>query len=371
MLRFLGRLTLFTAVLAITGVSAHAQYGWGGWGGGTSAGGFARGAGVMAAGAGVYNQQTAEARSINANTYMQMNSYLGACNQNCVVAHAALLAKNNTLQKETAASTYNRLHNNPTPHDVHTGDALNVVLEELTNPNVYTAIVQKANQPIPTQLVKNIEFEYAANMIAISLDDFSANGVPDVLLTTSEITPERKAFRALVTKAKQEVEATGQVSPETLANCRSTIDAAKQKVDAIYPQGSPKRAEADNYLKALYGLTKMLKTPTIAPFLKELNTLPTTDIAHLLTFMHSFNLRFGAAKTPVQEATYDQLYPMLAALRDQAQVQNPMTNPLPAGDPKHVSAYFSGMDYSQLGDQPGKRPGVAPAPPRPGPSSPQ
>jgi hypothetical protein len=121
-------------------------------------------------------------------------------------------------------------------------------------------------------------------------------------------------------------------------------------------------------LKALYGLTKMLKTPAVAPFLKGLDTMPTTDMAHLLTFMHTFNLRFGPAKTPVQEATYDQLYPMLAAVRDQAQVksQNPITNPLPPGNPKHVSAYYSGMDYSQLGAPPAQRGRPAPAPPSPG-----
>jgi hypothetical protein len=364
MLRFLRHIALFTVVLASSGVSARAQYGWGGWGGGTSAGGFARGAGVMAAGAGAYNQQTAVARSINANTYMQMNDYLGACNQNCVVSHCALLAKNDALQKETAASTYDRLHNNPTPHDVHTGDALNIVLDELTNPKVYTSAVQRATDPVPSRLVKNIEFEYAANMIVISLADVSANGVPDVLLTTKEIEPERAAFKDLVAKAKQEVDAKGQVSAETLANCRVTIDAAKQKIDALLPQGTPKRDEADNYLKALYGLTKMLKTPEVAPFLKALDRMPTTDMAHLITFMHTFNLRFGPAKTPVQEATYDQLYPMLVALRDQAgaRSQNPITNPPSPGNPKHVSAYFSGMDYSQVGA--GTK--AAPAPPRPG-----
>jgi hypothetical protein len=366
MLRFLRQFTLFTVVLAMTGVSARAQYGWGGWGGGgTSAGGFARGAGVMAAGAGAYNEQTAMARSVNASTYMQMNTYLGVCNQNCVKSHCALLAKNDALQKETATSTYKRLHDNPTPHDVHTGDALNIVLEELTNPNVYSSLVQKSTQPIPSDMVKNIEFQYAADMIVISLDDLSANGVPDVLLTTAEIAPERKTLRELVAKAKQEVAAKGEVSAETLANCRVTITAAKDKIDALLPQGAPDRNKADNYLKALYGLTKMLKTPNVAPFLKDLDKMPTTELGRLLSFMHSFNLRFGPAKTPLQEATYDQLYPMLVALRDQSQVrsQNPITNPLPPQDPKHVTAYFGGMDYNQVGAPTGRRSGVAPPPP--------
>ena len=48
---------------------------------------------------------------------------------------------------EAAADTYKRLHDNPDAYDIHTGSALNVVLDELTNPQVYTQVVQKATQP--------------------------------------------------------------------------------------------------------------------------------------------------------------------------------------------------------------------------------
>ena len=34
-----------------------------------------------------------------------------------------------------------------------------MVLDELTNPQVYTQVVQKAAQPIDSQLVKNIVFQ--------------------------------------------------------------------------------------------------------------------------------------------------------------------------------------------------------------------
>ena len=45
-------------------------------------GSMMRGAGVAAAGAGSYNQQTAVARSINANTAMQVNQYMYEVNKN-------------------------------------------------------------------------------------------------------------------------------------------------------------------------------------------------------------------------------------------------------------------------------------------------
>ena len=86
MLRFTGRVTLLAVVLIVSGSSARAvplpggygAYGWGGWGGAgsTVAGSTAYGMGNFAAGAGAYNEQTAEARSMNANTAMQVNNYM-------------------------------------------------------------------------------------------------------------------------------------------------------------------------------------------------------------------------------------------------------------------------------------------------------
>ena len=85
MLRFTGRVTLLAVVLIVSGSSARAvqypglwSYGWGGWGGAgsTVAGSTAYGMGNFAAGAGAYNEQTAQARSMNANTAMQVNNYM-------------------------------------------------------------------------------------------------------------------------------------------------------------------------------------------------------------------------------------------------------------------------------------------------------
>ena len=100
---------------------------------------------------------------------------------------------------ETGEKIYNRVHDNPSPHDVHTGDALNVVLDDLTNPTVYSQILSAATQQIDPQLVKNIEFSYAANMIAISLSDLSANGAPDYLLTTPAYATDRR-LRCIIGK---------------------------------------------------------------------------------------------------------------------------------------------------------------------------
>ncbi|WP_165246854.1 hypothetical protein [Paludisphaera soli] len=371
MLGHLGRAALLAAAFVVLGAQAQAQYrypsgygGWGGWGGGsTVAGSQARGMGVYAAGAGAYNEQTAEARSINADTAMQVNQYLYEVNKNNAKTY---YARSEANQKEASASgetTYRRIHDNPSQHDVQTGDALNAVLDDLSNPQVPYQAVQGAPQPVESELVKNIVFRYAANMIATSLDDLSANGVPDALLTNPAFKPERDALRATVAKARKESDGADGVSPETLAECRAKIEALHAKVDAALPAGAKDRDEADAYLKALYGLTKMLKAPSTAQFLKGLEKYPSTTLGRLLAFMNSFNLRFGVAETPDQQAAYQQLYPMLTALRDQ--LQAPASNPYgpQAGrpDPSQAKSFFSGMDYGHFGPQPS--PHATPAPP--------
>ncbi|MDG3007760.1 hypothetical protein [Paludisphaera mucosa] len=378
MLRHLGRVAFLAAAFACLGGPAQAQYrypggygGWGGWGGGSTVGGdAARGMGVYAAGAGAYNEQTAEARSINANTAMQVNEYMYQVNKNNAREY---YGRSQREQKEASASgetTYRRIHDNPSQHDIQTGDALNAVLDDLLNPAVPYQAVMGAPQPVDSRLVKNIVFRYAANMIAISLEDLSANGVPDVLLTNPAFQVERDALRAQVAKARKEAKESDEISPQTLADARVKIQALQQKVALVLAEGSKDRKEADNFLKALYGITKMLKTPSVDQFLKGLDRYPTTTLGRVLSFMSSFNLRFGVAQTPDQQVAYTQLFPMLAQLRDQ--VQAPDSNPYAAQaakpDPKKVTAYFSGMSFNHFGPQPD--PHAAPVPPAPQPAQP-
>jgi hypothetical protein len=373
MRRFLGRSMVLTAALAVGGVSAHAQYGryggWGGWGGAGSTvqGSIASGMGNFAAGAGSYNAQTAQARSINTQTAMQFNDYMYAVNKQNAATNLARRRQEQKNVNESANATYKRLHDNPDPHDIHTGDALNIVLTELVNPKMYTQVVQKATMPIDSQLVKNINFQHAANMILISLGDVSSRGVPDALATSPNFETDRQAIRAIVAKGRQEASSSNRVSPETLRSFRAAVQAAKEKADASFAQGTRQRDEADNFLKALLGLSRMLERPDVEEFLKGLNRYPTTTMGHLITFMHSFNLRFGMAKTPEQEAAYDQIYPMLVQLRDQAQAQgpNPMTAQAPLPDPRQAMSIFSGMPYEHL-QPPPPPPGTGPSPRRPG-----
>ncbi len=143
--RFRWAAALALALAAGQGAPAWAQYGyprgyggygWGGWGGGgeTPQGSIARGMGAYAAGAGVYNQQTAVARSINADTAMRYNQYMYESNLEATRKHSALLAKNKADTNQAQAQIQSRLRDHPEPRDIYMGDALNVAVDEIEDP---------------------------------------------------------------------------------------------------------------------------------------------------------------------------------------------------------------------------------------------
>ncbi|MBY0397228.1 MAG: hypothetical protein K2X91_12300, partial [Thermoleophilia bacterium] len=108
----------------------------------------------------------------------------------------------------------------------------------------------------------------------------------------------------------------------------------------------------------------MLQRPSIETYLEGLKKYPSTTLGHLISFMHSFNLTFGPAATPEQGDTYDQLYPLLVALRNQAQSQGAAFGPpgqnLPPPNPAIARSHFSSIGMDQL--QAGPPPAPAPAP---------
>src|SRR5271157_1767379 len=119
MVRFMMRALFLGLILSIWAVSAQAQYGryggWGGWGGGvgTLQGSMMRGAGVAMAGAGYYNEQTAVARSMNANTAMQINQYMYEVNKTNAKYYYGRSAAREKKDSSAGEAIYKRLHDNP------------------------------------------------------------------------------------------------------------------------------------------------------------------------------------------------------------------------------------------------------------------
>lgn len=376
-MRLLARLVITLALLAAAhgGAPARAQYyyppgysawGWNGWGGGagggasTAQGSVARGLGAFAAGAGVYNEKSAVAASINSDTAMRWNQYLWQSQQEANQRYHDKLAREQKGRSQARQEVYDRLRNHPEPGDITRGDALNVVLDELSNPTRYPWNYEAARAKVAGTTIRDIPFQYASAAITTSVEQLTKGGPPQALKSEA-FDAERAELRSIAAELRSQNEQRGRFDPATVQKAQDLIHRIRAKVETTIPKGTRQRTEAEKYLKALFGLTRLLQTPAIEVLLAGVEKRPDTTLGDLLRFMSTFNLRFGVASTPRQKEAYQKLYPLLTDLRDQSSVAAAPRS-FAAADENTPAEFFEGMPLESLDPRDPK----TPAPPSPG-----
>ena len=356
------------------GTSARAQYyppgyggyGWGGWGGGTVAGSTASGLGVFAAGAAQYETAAANARALDARTAAGINEYMWESQQNVNRQYYANLAAKSRRLNADWNAIRQRILNNPTEGDINSGDTLNAILDEITYPKVYAKVLQMADQPLPGAAVKRIPFTYAAGGLTYSLDELIRRENVPAIFKDPAFDPQRKALRALAAEIRQAADERGRPKHETLEQVRAELDRARATLEKLTAAGSKQRLDGERYLKALYGVSRMLETPSYDVYLAAAGKQPTVPLRDVLMFMHSFNLRFGVARTAEDREIYSRLYGALSDLRQKVETPNEAIVAAAEKGPKRdtrVGEFFSGMSYEHLKPPTGTSP--APPPARP------
>jgi len=293
----------------------YGGYGWGGWGTGTAEGNIARGLGAYNVGAGVYNQDTAVANSINTDTVMKWNEYWYQSQVQANRRERQRLAQREKRDAAYADTLHNRLLKNPSPEDIASGNALDALLVQLSDPRIHSSALREAKDKIPGRVIRAIPFVNASEAVTISLDQLTAETGWPTVLRDPLFAEERKAYSEAIDKALKE-DHEGDLTPETIAHVRNALTLLRAKLEANPPADVAGRREADNYIRTLIGMTRMLDRPDVEKIIAELDQTKETTLGHLLGFMHAFNLRFGRATTPEQRAAYETLYPALAAHRD-------------------------------------------------------
>jgi hypothetical protein len=357
-------------LLIATGSDARAQYGyggyyggWGGWGGAgsTAYGSIAQGMGQLYAGAGAYNEQTAVARSINTDTAIRFNQYIYLGQQESerkyLARKNAAFTKNNTAYNEILK----RIQDQPTQHDIDDGDALNAILDQLHDPRINSSALRSASGSIDAKLISQIPFRSATEAITVVMSQLKTATHWPAAFQEERFAADRKAYDVTIEQARQEDEE-GDVAPETIAKLKSIISSIKSKL-AAQPIADPAAAgQAQNFLKALTALTRLLEKPDTRAVLNELKNIKTASAADLFGFMHAFNLRFGPATTPQQRLVYAQIYPTLDQTRDKIMgaIKSDSTSTAQA-DPKHLTDFFSNVPDHAIEGKP------APQPPKPQP----
>jgi hypothetical protein len=305
------------AVLSAAG-EARAQYGYrGGYGGGyggwgsTPGSSMARGLGMFSMGAGMYNERTAQARSINATTAMRWNNAWYASTQGAANRYAARIKAKQAQTIKDVAGIQDRLRNHPNQLDITDGDALNVLLEVLLNPATADRSLQTIRTPIRPEAISDIPFEYASECMTVCLNRMTMDGQWPLALRADVFRPQRDGLRK-ATAAALEEDKEGNLDPDSIQAVQTAIDKLKAQFNSVVPQNSPDYIESRDAIKAMYGLTKMLYSPDMEKIIAQLEDYQGTNLGDLLGFMQAFNLRFAPANSYRQRLIYLKLYPMLA-----------------------------------------------------------
>lgn len=357
------------ALTAFAALGARAQYyypggmgygggGFGGWGS-TVGGDIARGMGAFSAGAGVYNYDTAVANSINANTIAGINQYLYLSQQEANAREHAILAHRRSLvnkSQATAQQVAQQIRDNPTEGDVDSGAALNAILDQLSHPSILGgSTLRLANAKVPSKMIRAIPFRDSSDAITIALDQLTEEKSWPPSLRNPKFDAERQAYIKAVDAALEEDKA-GDLKPETIQRVRRAISDLYTRVGETIPTSrQPDHLEAMNYLKGLAGFSRMLERGNFEQVLGELEKIQTTTAGNLIAFMHTYNLRFGAATTPGQREAYRELYPILASTREKligkAGEGPALTSPGNVA-PNPPTALFHGIDDKHLQPSP-------------------
>lgn len=341
-------------LLGLGGGTARAQWnypggygGWGGWGASTVGGDEARGLGVFAAGAGMYNLDTAQARAINVDTTQRWNEYMWESQQ--VQNHKYYLTmmrrKNENIKNLKAI--HDRMRDDPSDLDITNGDSLNILLDELTSPKVYKTAVRNAKTHLSPHMIRDIPFQYASEAVTLALDELTSPEDWPVVLRGKQFQAEREAYAKAIDEAVKEDDA-GDLTPETIEKAKAAASRLLQKADAVLPAGSQERKAADAHLRALGAMTRMLEKPSVERIIAAVDQYDGATTGELLSFMHTYNLRFGAARSDRQKALYRELYTALDPERDDIlrRVGYVANAPTAAPDPNqtHAPAFFKDLD---------------------------
>jgi hypothetical protein len=339
-------------ISSMTGRDARAQWGWefGGWGWG-GWGGVAspesaelHGAGFYLMGAGVYNLNTAKADNINAQTAIKWNDYVAQITHESARIHAARVDQRLSRNRALYDARRQQLRDNPGRREIENGDALNIAVEDLSDPRLGRSALRAAKITIPASLIATVPFVYASERITLMLDGLrSSVKWPDVF-DDARFADDKKTFDDLVARIRESGE--GEVPTQLMREARAFIDGLRAKVQSQPLKDPDHQKEALRFLTACKSLLGLLEKPNIGPAILELRKVQDTMVGNLLGFMHIYNLRFGPATTNEQRVAYAKLFEILDSTRDQilAEVKLDGAAAAEQASPKAATEFFEDVE---------------------------
>lgn len=300
--------------------------------GSTVEGDIRRGQGVFLQGLGWYELNDAKAAAQNADTMMRLENW----NREVQLAYrreynAAIEQKNYKTKKAFEEAqrkhieTETRLRVKPTSDDIASGDALNALLADLSDPTIQASSWRGAKVRLPDDItIKGLAFRFTPKgsakenaaltrgLIALGRLDTSGRW-PDVF-PLDKLKAEIASYEASYAKIRDQSIA-GRLEYEPLDQLEASLQALRSKVGVVVHAERGFRREALKFVDGLKEATKMFDASTLS-FAREMIADTSRHEAHtvgeLLAFMRKYRLIFAQADaSPGGEEVYARLYGLL------------------------------------------------------------
>jgi hypothetical protein len=289
--------------------------------GSTWQGDYLRGVGIEAYGLGLYNEKTAIAGQINANTFMVLNEYFAAVSKNEGREHAERRRQELKDINERRKQIYDRIHDNPEMRDVFTGDALNVILSDVTNPKVDDSTSRYAQVPLDPGFIRQIPFKLGEKGETFSMNRLSMKKKWAVQFQNDRYKLLCKDYQRAVQKAL-DLAIDGKMKDEAIAAVEKAVDnledTLKRDPFLADPRNQRLYSEAKSQLETLRRTERLFKTTQMQPVFADIDIYSGTTVDELRVFMRRHRLSFADADSHDERDLYPKLYTALKLHRDKA-----------------------------------------------------
>jgi Domain of Unknown Function (DUF1080)/Ricin-type beta-trefoil lectin domain-like len=334
--------------------------------GSTVEGDILRGQGQFLKGMAWYELNEARARELDVKTAHELDQWNRELHEAYERELSASAARRRSVRNERQADAKRRLaereqrlRTKPTIDDVQSGDALNALLLDLSDPTISESAWRYAKVALPDSLaIPRLIFQFAvrrgdrnSQALTKSLIALGRLDVEDrwpAYLAIDELSPDRQAYEKAYTKVKAE-SLEGKLTLSAILDLDKAVDALDVKAKTAVPTARNFRSAAVQAVEGIKKAAGMFDASTIGfaqEMIADTHTHRAQTVGELLAFMRKYRLLFAPAdKRPEDAEQYIRLYRLL---RQQKELFGDKVGTPPPAEPiaKDWVPLFNGRDLS-------------------------
>ncbi len=285
---------------------------------------------------GLYNLNSAQADAIDARTMITWNEYI----YSCLEAENQLNQGSRTARRDRLRRQYRerkeRIAYNPSELDLFNGDALNALLEQLSNPKIHPYVLKKSGESIPGETLQRCAFRYPSQNLTVSLGRLTVRDGWPLSLRGVTFKEEREAYRDAVEKALEQ-NLSDKLTPEAFRALKRAVEALKDELKKTIPADERESfVQAKVFLEDLEDAVAPLHDPNCEKVLAGVDRYAGTTVGEAVAFMQRFNVRFAPALTQYERESYHLLYAAMDRLKNEIGAGGPAGLPLNGRKPAIV-----------------------------------